>query len=112
MALLNYRAPVDYEAQLEAFTAFLDKFEASQTISEDAASDIEGLQLDGDHTSDEYDFMDDVAAPNGTRSRRTAPKRKYMEMLQEVADRERTNVLVDLDDLREVRRTQMLHVIR
>ena len=105
MALLNYKAPVDYEAQLDAFTAFLDKFETSKTATDQAAEEIDGLHIDGDHTSDEYDFMDDVAADESSRARsagRTSVKRKYMEMLQEVADRERTNVLVELDDLREV----------
>ena len=104
MALLAHRFLVDYDAQLEAFTAFLDKFETSKTASDEAAEAIDGLHIDGDHTSDEYDFMDDAAAGDAEQSRRAGrrPKRKYMEMLQEVADRERTNVLVELDDLREV----------
>ena len=108
MALLNWRAPVDYEAQLQAFSTFLEKFETSRTLSDEAADAIDGLHLDGDHTSDEYDFMDDVAGPNTTettRNGRRATKRKYMEMLQEVADRDRTNVTIELDDLREVRET-------
>lgn len=108
MALLNYRAPVDYIAQLQAFTTFLDKFETSKTTAstDEAAEAIDGLHLDGDHTSDEYDFMDDVANDDAAQSRRDArrpTKRKYMDMLQEVADRDRTNILIELDDLREVR---------
>jgi DNA replication licensing factor MCM7 len=98
MALLQYKAPVDYEAQLDAFKSFLDKFETTKTASDEATEAINGLNLDGD---DEYDFMDDVAngdAPNG---RQQGTKRKYIEMLQEVADRERQNVLIELDDLKQ-----------
>ncbi|KAK5306561.1 DNA replication licensing factor MCM7 [Exophiala xenobiotica] len=100
MALLQHKALADYAKQLEAFQSFLEKFETSKTSSDAAAEAIDGLHLDGDHSSDEYDFMDDVADGDGTSARRR-PKRKYMEMLQEVADRERQNILIDLDDLQE-----------
>ncbi|KAK5330005.1 DNA replication licensing factor MCM7 [Exophiala xenobiotica] len=100
MALLQHKALADYAKQLEAFQSFLEKFETSKTSSDAAAEAIDGLHLDGDHSSDEYDFMDDVANGDGTSARRR-PKRKYMEMLQEVADRERQNILIDLDDLQE-----------
>lgn len=108
MALLQYRAPVDYEAQQEAFQDFLENFKSSQSKSEEAAADaIDDLNLDEDRTSDEYDFMDDVAEDTGSRSRRAGrsrpSKRKYISMLQEVADRERSSVLIELDDLEEVR---------
>ena len=69
---------------------------------------LQDLNLDEDGTSDEYDFMDDVADGNGRRSRRrdgeTAhhPKIKYMNMLQKVADRQLSQVTIDLDDLAEV----------
>lgn len=104
MALLNWKAPVDYEAQLDAFQSFLDKFEATKTAQEEAAEAIDGLHLDGDHTSDEYDFMDDADdenADNATNRRKTN-KRKYQQMLQEVADRERNNITIELDDLKQV----------
>lgn len=100
MALLQHKAIADYEKQLEAFQSFLEKFETSKT--ESATEAIDGLHLDGDHTSDEYDFMDDVGNDENSRSRRR-PKRKYMDMLQEVANRERQNIVVELDDLKEVR---------
>ena len=61
MALLAYKAPVDYEAQLDAFHSFLEKFETTKSASDEATEAIDGLNLDEDHTSDEYDFMDDVA---------------------------------------------------
>ena len=98
MALLQFKPPVDYAAQLDAFTAFLEKYETTQTASDEAAEAIGGLRLDGD---DEYDFMDEVAngeAPNGQQH---GTKRKYIEMLQEVADRDRQNLTIELDDLKE-----------
>lgn len=101
MALLQYKAVCDYERQLDAFQHFLEKFETSKTSSDAAAEAIDGLHLDGDHTSDEYDFMDDADEDRAASRRR--PKRKYMEMLQEVANRERQNIVIDLDDLKEVR---------
>lgn len=108
MALLQYRAPVDYEAQREAFRDFLENFKSSQSKSEEAAADaIDDLNLEEDRTSDEYDFMDDVAEGDGSASRRAGRskplKRKYMSILQEVADRERSSILIELDDLEEVR---------
>jgi len=105
MALLQYRAPVDYQAQLDTFAEFLEKFETSKTASDEAVEAIDSLHLDGDHTSDEYDFMDDVANGDSAHTRqdgRRPSKRKYLEMLQQVADRERTNVLIELDDVKEV----------
>lgn len=102
--LLQYRAPVDYEAQQEAFRDFLKNFKSSESASEEtAAAAIDGLHIDGDGTSDEYDFMDDAENGDGTRSRREAQtrrdKRKYMASLQDVADRVKSNILIELDDL-------------
>ncbi|EME39226.1 hypothetical protein DOTSEDRAFT_91650 [Dothistroma septosporum NZE10] len=101
MALLTYKSIVNYEEQTAAFKDFLQKFKSSSSETEDA---LEGLNLDGDGTSDEYDFMDD--ADEGARSRnRTKSKLKYMHMLQEVADRKSGQILVDLDDLNEYERS-------
>lgn len=81
---------------------FLESFKSSASETVDA---LEDLRLDGgDGTSDEYDFMDDAPDGNGdaqTRSRQRT-KQKYMEMLQEVADRKRGQVYIDLDDLDQV----------
>lgn len=108
MSLLQYPAPVDYAAQHEAFKDFLKHFKTFESVSEAAATEaIEDLHIDGDATSDEYDFMDDAEEDGAQRSRtdrrkRRDPKHKYMQMLQEVADRERTNILIELDDLETV----------
>ncbi|RMZ89246.1 hypothetical protein DV736_g3528, partial [Chaetothyriales sp. CBS 134916] len=81
MALLQFKAPVDYEAQFKAFEDFLDKYETTEAAADQTAASIGGLHLDGGdgNISDE----------------------KYVEMMQEVADRERSNVVIDLDDLKE-----------
>ncbi|GLA39707.1 Mcm2-7 hexameric complex component [Aspergillus niger] len=103
MALNAYTLNVNYEAQLDAFKHFLKHFKSFESASESAATEaIEDLRIDEDGTSDEYDFMDDVAQEGGAQRagrRRREPKLKYMQVLQEVADRERTNILIELDDL-------------
>lgn len=104
MALLQYRAPVDYEAQQEAFRDFLENFKSSESASEETAADaINGLHIDGDGTSDEYDFMDDAenggAARSGRHDRGHRDKRKYISLLQDIADRVKSNILIELDDL-------------
>ncbi|KAJ9210251.1 hypothetical protein DTO166G4_8179 [Paecilomyces variotii] len=110
MALLQFPAPVDYPAQLDAFKDFLKHFKTFESASESAATEaIEDLHIDGDTTSDEYDFMDDVeqdgAGGTGRNRRRREPKQKYMQMLQEVADRERNHILIELDDLEAFEKT-------
>ncbi|PGH11475.1 hypothetical protein AJ79_04850 [Helicocarpus griseus UAMH5409] len=96
MALLQYRAPVKYSVQQEIFTDFLENFKSFESASESAATEaIEGLHIDGD--GEEYDFMDD--AEEGRRAQPKEPKLKYMQMLQDVADRKRTNIVIELDDL-------------
>ncbi|OOF96527.1 hypothetical protein ASPCADRAFT_206703 [Aspergillus carbonarius ITEM 5010] len=103
MALNSYTLNVNYEAQLDAFKDFLKHFKSFESASESAATEaIEDLHIDEDGTSDEYDFMDDVDQEGGAQRagrRRREPKLKYMQLLQEVADRERTNILIELDDL-------------
>lgn len=103
MALLHYRAPVNYPAQQEAFRDFLESFKSFESASTaSATAAIEDLHIDADGTSDEYDFMDDADGTDGQQrrtDRRRDPKRKYMQMLQDVADREKSNILIELDDL-------------
>ncbi|EED21682.1 DNA replication licensing factor Mcm7, putative [Talaromyces stipitatus ATCC 10500] len=97
MALLQYPAPVDYAAQREAFKDFLKGFKSFESASEAAATEaIQGLRIDGDRTEDEYDFMDDVETQGGAPR---DPKLKYMRILQDVANRDRNNILIELDDI-------------
>ncbi|KAI9728497.1 MAG: Mcm2-7 hexameric complex component [Chrysothrix sp. TS-e1954] len=109
MALLTYRAPVDYDEQRTDFEDFLTSYKSSATV--DATADALGdTNLDAeDGTSDEYDFMDDVEDSDGnTRARQPSRKQhaklKYMNMLQEVADRKRDHIYIELDDLDEFER--------
>lgn len=99
MALNQYQAPVDYAAQLDGFKDFLKHFKTLQSTSEAAATEaLEDLNIDGNRTSDEYDFMDDVDEEAGTR-RRKEPKLKYMQILQDIANRDASNIVIELDDL-------------
>ncbi|KAJ5408017.1 DNA replication licensing factor MCM7 [Penicillium cosmopolitanum] len=105
MALLQYQAPVDYAAQLDGFKDFLQHFKTLQSSSEAAATEaLEDLNIDGNRTSDEYDFMDDAdddgegAQTRGARRRRE-PKLKYMQILQDISNRDATNIVIELDDL-------------
>lgn len=89
-------------ATLAAFVDFLQNFKSSST---EAADQLEALNLNGDGGDNaEYDMLDesDDPAPNGNQRRRRT-KAKYVEMLQDIADRTRTNVLIDLNDLETVR---------
>lgn len=66
------------------------------------------LNIDGDATSDEYDFMDDVAGGKDARQPNRSSKearRKYLDMLQDVADRKANEVTIELDDLDNVSRS-------
>jgi len=121
MALLTFRPPVNYEEQqckirstyvlshrklmtlAAAFEDFLKIFKSSGTS--EAANALQDLNLDDeDGTSEEYDFMDDVEDNNAGRTRRREqrsrdPKTKYMDLLQDVADRKRPHITIDLDDV-------------
>jgi len=79
----------------------LQTFKSSST---EATEQLQDLNLGEDGQSDEYDFMDesdDGAA--GQRSQRQEhnrdPKKKYMQILQDVADRVTSQITIDLDDL-------------
>lgn len=104
MALLQYHAPVDYAAQLDGFKDFLQHFKTLQSKSEASATEaMEELNIDGNRTSDEYDFMDDAEDDEGADTRgarrRREPKLKYMQILQDVANRDTSNIVIELDDV-------------
>jgi hypothetical protein len=117
MALLQLRPPVNYEEQqgklknsinlveheaegvVAAFEDFLKAFKSTTVETEDALNDLH-------INEDEYDFMDDSddnAAIRQPRTRNQQPKAKYMNVLQDVANRVKSQILIDLDDLDNVR---------
>ncbi len=88
-----------------AFEGFLRDF---KTSPEEAIADAFGnISIDEDDLSDEYDFMDEDEDAQQRRvqekARRKLPQFKYRNMLQRVADRELSEVQIDLDDLASVR---------
>ena len=81
-------------------------FKATVTDLDLPANALRDLNIDGDSTSDEYDFMDDVEGPKDSAQRRNGfrePRRKYMDLLQDVADRKTNEILIELDDIDNVR---------
>ena len=62
---------------------------------------LNNLNLDDDDLDDDYDFMDESGDETNA-SNRIHPKLKYMRMLQKVADRTISQVVIDLDDLSAV----------
>ncbi|TVY22524.1 DNA replication licensing factor [Lachnellula hyalina] len=102
MALLQFRAPVDYDEHRAAFEEFLQTFKTSPAASITHA--LGDMNIDEDDLSDEYDFMDEDD-DEGQTSRRQArsqakmPKLKYLDLLQKVADRYEEEITIDLDDL-------------
>ncbi len=67
------------------------------------------MNIDEDDFSDEYDFMDDDDeegnARREARSQAKAPKLKYKDLLQKIADRYDDEITIDLDDLAKVGRS-------
>ena len=113
MSLLQYSPPVDYAAQTIAVKDFLNTFKTIQSSSEAAATEaLQDLNIDEGRTSDEYDFMDDADEMDGANtrgaSRRQIPKLKYMQILQDVANREKSHLQIDLDDLEIVSPGRMI----
>nr|AHL18125.1 DNA replication licensing factor [Mycothermus thermophilus]AHL18127.1 DNA replication licensing factor [Mycothermus thermophilus] len=100
MALLQMKSPVDYDAQLTAFQNFLSEF---KTTTQDALTAAIG-NINIQDFSDDEDLMDEDGANAPRQSQRAAkqqaaPRYKYREMLQQLADRKLSQVVIDLDDL-------------
>ena len=85
----------------------MSTYESSASDPDAAATDaLEGLNIDEDGISDEYVMIDDERNGNGPVQRPDQygdPKKKYMHMLQRVADRQISEVTIELDDLQNVR---------
>jgi MCM N-terminal domain len=124
MALLTFKSQVEYDQQqsksdhlieqlrackltrflLAAFESFLEAFKTSKTAS--VADGLLDMNIDDDDISDEYDFAEsDEEAQEARRAARkqaSMPHNKYMDMLQQVANRQQDEVTIELDDLFEV----------
>jgi len=106
---VNLLVPLD-EAQLILLIAAYEDFFANfkSTETSDATDALAHLRLDGDRTSDEYDFMDDAEDDDTTNSqtrttqRSRDSKHKYVNLFEEVANRRQNHITVDLDDIKEV----------
>ncbi|KOS19480.1 DNA replication licensing factor mcm7 [Escovopsis weberi] len=100
MALREFKAPVNYQTQQEAFQDFLKDFKTSpgKTIT----TALGNITLNEDDLSDSDDLMDEDA-PTGSReaarARARAPQYKYRDILQNLADRTTEEIAIDLDDL-------------
>ncbi|KAH7401946.1 MCM2/3/5 family-domain-containing protein [Phaeosphaeria sp. MPI-PUGE-AT-0046c] len=98
MALLTTGAPVNYEEQESAIIDFLNTFKSSST---DAADQLQNLNLGGNDDDHEYDMVDgeDDPAPNGAGAQAGKMKLKYLNQLLEISNRERDQLIIDLNDL-------------
>jgi DNA replication licensing factor MCM7 len=92
------QAAVKLIARAAAFVDFLKHFKSSST---EAADQLEGLRLNGDGEDDEYDMVDDSDDPAPAQVRNKS-KLKYMNLLQDVANRERDEIVIDLNDVEAV----------
>ncbi|KAI9782176.1 MAG: Mcm2-7 hexameric complex component [Peltula sp. TS41687] len=110
MALLTYKAIVNYDEQQAAFEEFLTSFKSASAVTESSAANaLQDLHIDDEDLSEDYDFMDDVDGATRPQRRQRSPhqpKVKYMEVLQQVADRTTSEILIELDDLEDYERTQ------
>ncbi|EFW99975.1 DNA replication licensing factor [Grosmannia clavigera kw1407] len=99
--LLNYKRPVDYNAQLSRDPSFLSDFKS--TPEHAIVHALGNINIDDDDLSDEYDFMDEdggaAARRAQERAARRKPQYKYRELLQGLADRKINEIVVDLDDV-------------
>jgi hypothetical protein len=121
MALLTFKSPVEYDQQQSqhtpylaihlltyyftaAFEGFLESFKTMKTVS--VADGLLDMNIDEDDISDEYDFAEsDEEAQESRRAARkqaSMPISKYMDILQQVANRQVDEITIDLDDLSEV----------
>ncbi|KAG5999208.1 Mcm2-7 hexameric complex component [Claviceps pusilla] len=101
MALREFKAPVNYEAQQKGFEEFLKDFKTSPEHT--IATALGDITIDEDELSDAYDAMDEDAESIGRRrqerQRQKEPQHKYMDLLQKLADRLIDEIIIDLDDL-------------
>lgn len=82
-------------------------YESTQSDLDAAAMDaLQGLNIDEDADSDDFVMVDGELNGRGARRKPGQyedPKKKYMNLLQQVADRQISEVKIELDDLKAVR---------
>lgn len=90
---------------LDAFEDFLSTYESTTSDLDVVATDaLEGLNIEEDNSSDEY-VMVDNEGEKGTSPKlghESQTKKKYMHMLQKVANRQISEVSIELDDIDNV----------
>ncbi|KAK4165773.1 DNA replication licensing factor mcm7 [Cladorrhinum sp. PSN259] len=110
MALLQMTAPVNYEVHQAAIESFLTDFKTSP--QETITHALGNINIDEDDISDEYDFMDEDDDGEQQRRRaqdkaqKRAPRHKYKDMLQELADRKTNEAVIELDDIYQFEKEQ------
>ncbi|KYK58214.1 DNA replication licensing factor mcm7 [Drechmeria coniospora] len=101
MALLEFKAPVNYETQQGAFEEFLTGFKTSPEHT--IATAIGDITIDEDDLSDGYGSNDESEETSRRRQqekeRRRSPHHKYKDTIQQLADRVIDEITIDLDDL-------------
>ena len=88
---------------IDAFEDFLTNYESSGSDPENATDALENLNINEDGLSDEYVMVDDERErPRNQPKPSQFGKKKYMNILQKVADRQISEIAIDLDDLSNV----------
>lgn len=81
----------------------MSTYESTTSDLDAAATDaLEGLNIDEDAESDDFIMVDGEENGRGKPGQYEDPKKKYMNLLQKVADRQISEVKIELDDLKAV----------
>jgi hypothetical protein len=97
--------------ELAVFQSFLTEFKTTTITEADARDALSNLNMDDEEDMDMNDTPGRRSTRSGGARRRTGrrpraavqePKLKYMIQLQEIANRERDSITIELDDLKEV----------
>lgn len=93
-----------YRAWPATFKSFLQDFKASPADSITHA--LGGMNIEEEDLDDEYDFMDedneDEDRRRQERANRKKPYHKYKDLMQQLANRDIDEVLIELDDIAQV----------
>lgn len=93
-----------YSLRPATFKTFLQDFKASPADSITHA--LGGMNIEEEDLDDEYDFMDDddegEERRRQERANRKKPYHKYKDLMQQLANRDIDEVLIELDDISQV----------